>query len=190
MGYTTDFNGYFRITPSLKPEHHEYLRRFNRTRHMKRDTLTILALEDPVRDAVGLEAGEEGQYYVGAEEYRGLGKSTTILDNNKPPAAQPGLWCQWVPRGVTPRGESTILEWDGGEKFYNYIKWLQYLIEHFFIRWGYSLTGDVYWIGEDSDDRGQIQLQDNTMTILEARIEYVETDRWLPEGTFAPTGEV
>ena len=40
--------------------------------------------------------------------------------------AQPGLWCQWV-----PNASGTAIVWDEGEKFYYYIEWIKYLIEHF-----------------------------------------------------------
>jgi hypothetical protein len=32
----------------------------------------------------------------------------------------PGFWCQWV-----PSADGCGIEWDGGEKFYAYDKWLQ-----------------------------------------------------------------
>jgi len=38
---------------------------------------------------------------------------------------QPGYWCQWVP---CPHG--CCLTWDGNEKFYAGLAWLQYLIDH------------------------------------------------------------
>ena len=28
------------------------------------------------------------------------------------------------------------LEWDGGEKFYEYVKWLEYVIKYIFKGWG------------------------------------------------------
>lgn len=48
------------------------------------------------------------------------------------------LYCQWVP---TEDGEG--IKWDGGEKFYSYTKWLQYLIDNFLIPNGYVLNGEV-----------------------------------------------
>jgi hypothetical protein len=144
---------------------------------MKRDSLTVLTLPDPVRDAVGLEAGHEGRYYVGGkdDDYWGTKKDNTILDHNYPPTGQPSLWCQWVPV------DASTLEWDGGEKFYDYVEWIKYLIEHFLVRWGYSLTGIVEWTGEDRDDRGEIDIDDNFVVIREGRITYETIESWRPE---------
>ena len=53
--------------------------------------------------------------------------------------AQPGLWCGW-----RPNEDGTVIEHDGGEKFYDYTEWIQYLVHHFLEPWGYKLNGDVY----------------------------------------------
>ena len=68
MGYSTDFFGEFEVTPTLKPEHAAYLRKFTETRRMKRDAAKTAARPDPIREAVGLPVGVEGCYFVGAEE--------------------------------------------------------------------------------------------------------------------------
>lgn len=81
--------------------------------------------------------------------------------------AQPGLWCQW-----TPNGEGTAIVWDEGEKFYYYIEWIEYLIEHFLAPWGYKLNGEVSWDGESSDDRGIIRITDNVVSVGTAVITY------------------
>jgi hypothetical protein len=66
------------------------------------------------------------------------------------------------------------LEWDGGEKFYNYEEWLEYLIAHFFNRWGYTLSGCVRWSGEDTDDVGTLAVEDNVVTALHGEILRIE----------------
>ena len=65
-------------------------------------------------------------------------------------------YCQWE-----PSADGTVLRWDGGEKFYYYIEWLEYLITAFFIPWGCKLNGIVRWRGEEFDDMGQITVTDN-----------------------------
>jgi hypothetical protein len=82
-------------------------------------------------------------------------------NHNKPPLGQPGLWCQW-----TPSSDGTQLVWDGGEKFYNYIEWLEYLIDNVLTPKGYKLTGDVRWRGEDFDDIGVISVKDSKIGVL------------------------
>jgi hypothetical protein len=65
----------------------------------------------------------------------------------------PGIWCQWV---ATPDNDG--IEWDGIEKFYNYVEWLAYVVKKFLNPWGYQLDGEVVWIGESLDplDVGKI----------------------------------
>jgi len=151
VGYTTDFDGRFTVTPPLKPEHKAYLDAFNYSRRMKRDADKAEKLPDPVRLAVNLPIGEEGEYYVGADE----GKDSGILNYNRTPGDQPGLWCQWI-----PTEDGKYIEWDGGEKFYDYVEWLSYIIDHFLLPWGYNLNGRVEWTGEDSEDVGAINVED------------------------------
>lgn len=81
----------------------------------------------------------------------------------------PGYYCQWV-----VNEDGTELEWDGGEKFYNYKEWLEYLIKNFFIPWGVTLTGSVEWSGEESGDIGIIMLVKNVMVVKNGYIAYDE----------------
>jgi hypothetical protein len=74
----------------------------------------------------------------------------------------PSFYCQWV-----PAEDGTAIEWDGGEKFYNYIEWLAYLVKNFFQSKGYTLSGTVSWQGEDSDDFGLIEVNDNKIVTRE-----------------------
>jgi hypothetical protein len=67
-----------------------------------------------------------------------------------------------------PSEDGTILESDvGSEEGTDYVEWLEYLMEHFITRWGYTANGVVYWNGEDRDDRGVIIVEDSVVrTIL------------------------
>jgi len=67
VGYTTDFNGEFSLDKQLSDEHYEYLLKFSETRRMKRDAVKVAHLKDPVREAVGLDVGIEGEFFVGAK---------------------------------------------------------------------------------------------------------------------------
>lgn len=152
MGYTTDFWGDFEVVPPLRPAHRKYLQAFAMSRRMKRSAAIAAALPDPIREKARLPIGEEGGYYVGsAGKSYGQDQDDSIINYNDPPSDQPGLWCQW-----TASDDGTKIEWDGGEKFYNYIDWLRYIIEHFLNPWGYALCGEVMWQGEESDDAGKI----------------------------------
>jgi hypothetical protein len=140
----------------LKAEHAAYLLHFSETRRMRRNPQIAQALPDPVRAAVGLPIGPEGAYFVGGEGYSGQAHDDSVLDYNKPPRGQPGLWCQWI-----PNEDGTAIVWDDGEKFYCYVEWLEYLIEHFLRPWGYLLNGEIKWQGEDEADQGKIVVTDN-----------------------------
>jgi hypothetical protein len=175
MGYTTDFNGEFSLNKPLLKEHADYLNSFASTRRMKRDENIVngsafrIALADPVRVAAGLPGGNEGAYFVGGTGHFGQDEDASVLSHNSPPNGQPGLWCQWV-----PYHDGTAILWDGGEKFYNYVEWIEYLIEHFLAPWGYELNGEVYWFGEDRDDNGVICIEKNVVKTKAGKIMYDE----------------
>jgi hypothetical protein len=162
VGYTTDFMGAFKLNKPLLDEQKAYLDKFNCTRRMKRDAAKTKLREDPVREAVNLDVGLEGAYFVGEIGFMGQGGGNDVLDHNRPPEGQPGLWCQW-----TPGASGQTIEWDGGEKFYNYIQWLEYIIEHFLKPWGYRLNGRVFWTGEDPSDIGTIFVENNCVRFRE-----------------------
>jgi len=182
MGYTTDFEGSFKLDKPLSLIHNAYLTAFAESRRMKRDVTkiplitidvsdfaegdVIAKLEDAPKENLhvlaGLPLGNEGGYFVGGEDI-------SILDYNREPQGQPGLWCQWV-----PNEDGTEIEWDGGEKFYNYVEWLEYIIDNFLKPWGYKLNGAVKWFGEEPEDLGCIVVNDNVVKSKVARISYVD----------------
>jgi len=161
MGYSTDFNGRFKLDRTLTPAHAAYLTKFAETRRMRRDEKTTETRSDPIREAAGLQVGAEGEYFVGEGGLSGQGDDCIpygergvklgILSFNDSPGTQPGLWCQW-----TPSTCGNYIEWDGGEKFYNFVDWLAYICDNFLTPWGYTLNGEVAYHGEDHEDRGRI----------------------------------
>lgn len=151
MGYTTDFTGRFELSKPLTKEQAAYLNQFSETRRMKRNAAKTAERADPLREAVGLPVGKEGEFFVGPEGLAGQEESPDILDWNSPASTQPGLWCQWVP---TQDGEG--IEWNGAEKFYHYVEWLNYIVKNFLVPWGISISGEVAFQGEDSGDSGTI----------------------------------
>ncbi len=164
MGYTTDFEGEFAITPALRPVHQAYLVAFSETRRMRRNAGLVARRGDPVREAVGLSLGDEAGYFVAGGGDFGQAEAEDIIDHNSPPSGQPGLWCKWAPLAE----DGTTLGWDGMEKFYDYTEWLVYLIDHFLGPWGYRLDGTVTWQGENPDDSGEIRVEANAMTVVVA----------------------
>lgn len=122
---------------------------------MTRDPEKASKLPDPLREAVGLPIGEGGCYFVGGTGWAGQDKDDAVTGPNDPPAGQPGLWCQWV---IT--GDGRNLEWDYGEKFYEYESWLEYIQEHLLTPWGSKLNGQIEWSGEDWNDIGILYASD------------------------------
>ena len=185
MGYTTDFTGSFTVTPAVSNEFMDYINKFSGTRRMKRDPEVIKEM-DPEWDkhTFNHTLGIDGGYYTppdvideswladndrnarmrkaygsSIKNHFGQEEDKSILEYNYPPYEQPGLWCQWI------MTDKNTLEWDGGEKFYNYVEWLDYLIRHFFAPSGYTISGTVTWIGEIGDDFGKIDVNNNTISI-------------------------
>jgi hypothetical protein len=159
MGYTTEFQGTFSLNKTLTEAQVAYLTKFSETRRMKRNAKFAATLPDPFRNAVGLPIGNEAEYFVGGVGDFGQDDDLSVIDHNDPPKNQPGLWCQWVP---SADGEG--IEWNGGEKFYYYVEWLNYIIKNFLIPWGLVLNGTVKWRGEDFDDTGKIIVKDNMVS--------------------------
>lgn len=161
MGYSTDFFGKFEFNKPVEPWLIEYVNKFCETRRMKRDNDKIKELFPNWKDlCFNGELGYDGEYFVGGTGMMGQGHDDSIINYNSPAFTQPGLWCQWV---VTEDGK--YLEWDGGEKFYSYMEWLDYLVCEFFQPMGYVLNGSVEYQGEDYDDFGTITVTDNVVVI-------------------------
>jgi hypothetical protein len=165
MGYSTDFTGSFLLDRQLTLNHQNYLLAFASKRRMKRDPNKAITLQDRVRLAVELPVGIEAGYFVGGTGLMGQGNDASVIDNNRPPEGQPGLWCQWV---STDDGYG--IKYNGDENAYDYTEWLEYLIEHFLEPWGYVLNGNVSWQGEESTDSGVIYVKDNQVEAVENKI--------------------
>lgn len=163
MGYTTSFRGHLKISPALSADQVAYIQKLNDTRRMQRDPEKI-NLPDPVREKVGLPLGVDGEFFVGAQGFAGQDHDASIINYNNPPSTQPGLWVQWT---VSDDGKK--LMWDGGEKFYEYIAWLEYLNDNLFKPWGKALNGKISWSGEDSTDKGVILVNNNHIKTLEGQ---------------------
>lgn len=160
MGYTTDFVGSLEFNKPVTEELREYINRFSNTRRMPRDNEKIKELYPNWKDLCFLgELGCKGEYFAPKSLDYGQENDESIIDyNGFHSSVHPGLWCQWIIEG-------NELIWDGGEKFYNYEEWLNYLIENFFDPLGYELNGDIEWQGEAGDDFGTIHVVNNVVTM-------------------------
>jgi hypothetical protein len=155
MGYSTDFEGKFTIDKPVDDETYKLLRGLATTRRMKR--------------RVDSKYGVDGEFYVEDLEDFGQKHTPDIIDYNTPPSTQPGLWCQWL----IQKDKQTI-EWDGGEKFYNYVEWIKYIINRILKPRGYIVNGRVEWYGEDRNDGGVIVVNNNAVSVRQAVVVYKE----------------
>lgn len=153
MGYTTEFTGSFKLNKKLDQETHTFLRKLSETRRMKRH--------------LPEKYGIEGEFFVDGSGFAGQDRDPSIIDYNYPPSTQPSLWCNW-----TPTDDGTEIVWNGGEKFYEYIDWIKYIINKILNPRGYKLTGEVEWIGEDRDDLGKIIIKKNVIKIKTGKVTY------------------
>ena len=168
MGYTTYFSGEFTFNKPVTEELKTYINKFSDTRRMVRDNNKIKELFPNWREfCFNGDLGIDGAYFVGGDGYAGQDRDESIINYNSA-GSQPGLWCQWI---INDRNE---LVWDEGEKFYNYVEWLRYLIKHFFEPLGYELNGTVDYEGEDPDDFGRIVVSDNFVKIVYGHRVYEE----------------
>jgi hypothetical protein len=95
-----------------------------------------------------------------------------FIEERHDDAPYPGIWCGWHLES------GSLVATDG--KNYEYIEWLQYLIDHYFAPWGYTLSGEVFWDGEESEDRGKIEVTDNKVDV------YVAAYTWVKDPAMSP----
>ena len=117
MGYTTEFDGFFKFNKPLTTEH-------------------MNAISDLYSDLYD------------------------TYDSNE----CPNSYFQWE---ISKEG--IRLEWDGKEKFYNYIELLEYIVHKMVIPWGYTLNGKVVWSGEEVTGCGVIEIKDNVISVTSMR---------------------
>ena len=118
----------------LTDEQMDYVNMFAGTRRMKRDVQKLTAMFHGEHGLNG-DYGVEGEFFVGGGGVRGSDRDASIIDYNKPAITQHDLWCWWI-----VQNNDTIV-WNGVEKFYNYVEWIQYYITNFFGPWGVVLNG-------------------------------------------------
>jgi hypothetical protein len=172
MGYTTDFEGSVAVVPELNADEVSFLKDFAQTRRVQ-------------RTGGPLYVGHDVPGYI--DDY-GQGQGTdTVTDGNRPPAGQPGLWCQWV-----PNDDGSEIEWDGGEKFYESAAWMKYIVENLLapsarpfilahlsedprlasFTANHHVTGSIFAQGEDPSDRWVLVVTDNVVKVGNAVITY------------------
>ena len=180
MGYTTDFYGTVTFNKPVTDEMKTFINNFSHNRHMTRDPELIKKMDpDWEKHCFKGNLGPDGIYYYPPDKIHEDKISRKMSwekpDENKminnmfgqlvdisvtadsPAKDVPGYWCQWI------INDNDELEWDGGEKFYAYDRWMEFLIKHFFAPEGYILNGAIDFQGEDRDDRGTLYVTNNVV---------------------------
>lgn len=86
------------------------------------------------------------------------------------PETIPNSYLQWE-----SNEDGTEIVWDGGEKFYDYIHWLRWLIKHYLAPRGLILNGKIAWQGDDISDAGIIYATNNKITHHKSKVEGIIT---------------
>lgn len=218
MGYTTDFAGEITIEPPLNEHEISFLKDFNEHRRMSRHKGAYFVkgsgdfgqgADEDVIDHNGTECVSER--YVknpGFDEVMGHSANNPRMIRIKidpvcppesgTPAQMPGLWCQWVPGGDLddPLRNATVLGWDGGEKFYDSVDWMIYLVDNFLrphafassdkgrelvelageterfshFTFDHVLNGIIEAQGEESDDHWRLVVVNNEVSFQQAQV--------------------
>ncbi|GAQ90811.1 hypothetical protein KFL_006880030 [Klebsormidium nitens] len=144
MGYDTRFTGRFALSRPLTAEESAILAAVHDHCHEDDLELPYAFLQ---KRTVTIEREVIGPLYVG--------ESLHYLTEKFP-----SFYCQW-----TLSGNKRSLVWDKGEKFYNYVGWLEYLLSNFFAVRGVQLSGTVKWKGANRGDRGSITVEGNRIIV-------------------------
>lgn len=91
-------------------------------------------------------------------------KAFNNMEKDEYPEGVPDSWCQWVP---TLDGYG--LEWDGGEKFYEYAEWLEWLKENWLKPKGIKIQGRINYQGEEIGDVGYLEVKDDKLSVVELK---------------------
>ena len=153
MGYDTQFSGGFSVDPgdSTIDELRSLIGGLADTRRMKRDLSKVADEKGLVRGHTVEHFGTDGMFYVHDD---GAG----VVDANTPPGDQPSLWLGWE---INDKGN---LAWNG-EKFHEYILWLEWLVKHVFEPVGAKLNGEIRWRGDNMGDEGILVMTNNKLTM-------------------------
>lgn len=84
-----------------------------------------------------------------------------IYDEPEIAEGNPGSYCQWK-----LSRDCQSIEWDGGEKFYNYTEWMQWLIDNVFTPDGVEVSGTITFAGEEVTDVGILTIEGSTVKHL------------------------
>ena len=141
----------------------------NLTKRMKRDPEKLCKLLDKPLEYVKNNYGIDCEFYYNEDDFDNMGESYdfSIIDKNTPPSCQPSSWCHWM----ACESDNSIF-WDGVDDFPYFIEWLRYLIKEIFEPQGIELNGEIIWDGYEFNDRGLIEVVNNSVKIKKPKTIY------------------
>lgn len=160
MAQSCNFEGHLKFDVPLTHEQIAYIQKFTSTRRVKRDEIKAAKLDDPLRQAIFLPIGIDGEYYVGTEEDCEESRDESVTDYDCPPSSQPEVFCMWV-----ISNDGSKLELNGSVDVSGFVEWLWYMIDNFFNLWQKTLTGTITWDAENTDDSGYMQVINNDVDV-------------------------
>lgn len=148
MSYNLNFSGKFKISKPLEKEQIEYIQAFSKTKKVLRDSDLCEKVYDPIRLAVKLPVGYDGEFCVFGLNYlnKDYESDLTVLDTKYPPLNQPSNWCSWT---CSDDGKYIIIVQDN-KNVYMFFQWLTYILNNLlkFFDNRY-IVGTVSFVGED-----------------------------------------
>jgi len=170
VGYSTYFGGSFQVKFPDKETRDEVVDLVNCMADTRRVARDMSKLKDKLDKPIEWY-GTDGEFYCGDSGGSYTTDDDSILNPNVPPGDQPGVYLQWifVPNEKDSDVEAT-LEADNEENFYNYIEWLEYIIERILKPRGAVMNGSVQWYGDEREDIGTITVKNNILTEKQAEI--------------------
>jgi hypothetical protein len=96
-----------------------------------------------------------------------IAEAKVILEANQDPDTinepHPKSYMQWVPTHSLDE-----IVYDGNEKFYEYDKWLVWLLAHLDAL-GVTASGEIFWQGESVGDAGTLSVKDGVLTVAKSQ---------------------
>lgn len=164
MDYSITLSGQFKLDKTLDKATANLINGLAKTRRMKRNLEKLANKYEIDYQEAKQKFGIDGEFYYDPNDFKNYGqtKDETIENFFSPPSTQPSIWCQWI-----YSNEDNIIKWNQNTKLNNFTEWIIYIIEKILKPRNYKLTGSVKWVGSDSFDKGEININNNKVRIIE-----------------------
>ena len=176
MSNMTNLYGHFVLDRPLTAEQIAYLEHFLQMKRYIWDEAFIQGFPDPLREAVSLPVGLQGMYFTGCNDQTFDALQPGIIRDYfdpfkvpyEPEEVQQEVKARYplvlaLPRGHAPWGPTADDMGMSGDRVDNWrepVAWLQFLLDHFLLPWGYELKGEVVYKTFEGEE-GRFVVRDN-----------------------------